>query len=910
MSDPIHIFCRLLAMACALFVVSASLCTAAENRFYVATDGNDQWTGKLSAANAAKSDGPFATLARARDAVRQQKSTSPTDSFLVLIRGGVYSVPSTLVLNEQDSGTESAPIIYKAFEQERPIFVGGKTITGWTVWKDQILQANTREQGFPATPFTQLLLNGERQHLARYPNFDPENPYGGGWAYAAGKPVPMYVDVPNESLRVFSVEEKDARKWEHPERVEVFTFARYNWWNNIVRLASFDPVSRNVTLVGDCSYAVRPGDRYYFQNALEELDSPGEWYLDEATGIVYFWPPAPLAGQTVTAPTTRTILALNKTSHVRFQGLTFECAEGTGISFSGTNNCQIAACEVRSVGDYNGSGIAISGGQKNSVFGCDVHHTGRDGISLSGGDRVTLTSAENSAENNYVHHVGVFYKQGVGIALTGVGNRATKNLIHDGPRMGIIFSGNNLLIDNNHIRHVNLETEDTGAVYTGGRDWISSRGTVIRNNYFHDILGYGRDHNGKWVSPHFAWGVYLDDNTGGVDVIGNVVARCSRAGIHLHNGRDNLIQNNMFLENGLQQVEYGGWTAQHSYWSSHFPTMVEGYEKVFGQPAWKNMRNMNLHPKDAILPDGTIMAGNVFEKNVVAWKNPDSKLFQMRDVNFEKNTFDRNLYWHFGQPIETGYNRFGRSLSKNLAPNPGFEQGKPNQLPEGWNWQVFPTKAAAAGVTTKPANGERCLRINAAYDESKPQDNYPIVISNEMELKPGGAYRLRAKFRATEENAKAQFMLQSYVPNAYFWASHPNEVAVKTKWEPAEFVFRLPSPGDANYHEQMQKFVVRIDFKDKAGMLFVDDVLLQEVEMLDGFTSWQQLGNDKNSLVKDPLFEDYDADNFRLKSASPAFGLGFKPIPIDQIGPYQHELRASWPITEAPGAREKPLTSR
>ena len=82
----------------------------------------------------------------------------------------------------------------------------------------------------------------------------------------------------------------------------------------------------------------------------------------------------------------------------------------------------------------------------------------------------------------------MFYKQGVGVNLNGVGNRASHNLIHDGPRMGIMFSGNNLVIEYNQIRHMNLETEDTGAVYTGGRDWISSRGTVIRYNYFHDGL--------------------------------------------------------------------------------------------------------------------------------------------------------------------------------------------------------------------------------------------------------------------------------------------------------------------------------------------------------------------------------------------------------------------------------------
>ena len=113
--------------------------------------------------------------------------------------------------------------------------------------------------------------------------------------------------------------------------------------------------------------------------------------------------------------------------------------------------------------------------------------------------------------------------------------------------MGIVFGGNNLVIEYNHIRHMNLETEDTGAVYTGGRDWISSRGTVIRYNYFHDMLGFGRGDDGRWESPHFAWGVYLDDNAGGVDVIGNIVVRRLCGLIHLHNGRDNLIENNIFV---------------------------------------------------------------------------------------------------------------------------------------------------------------------------------------------------------------------------------------------------------------------------------------------------------------------------------------------------------------------------
>jgi hypothetical protein len=216
------------------------------------------------------------------------------------------------------------------------------------------------------------------------------------------------------------------------------------------------------------------------------------------------------------APVVKTILELGKgAAHLTFRGFVFECCEGTAISLKDTANCLIAGNVIRNVGDYNGNGVSVAGGTHNGVVGNDIFEIGRDGVSISGGDRVTLTPAENYADNNYIHHVGVYYKQGVGVSLNGVGNRASHNLIHDGPRMGIMFSGNNLVIEYNHVRHMNLETEDTGAVYTGGRDWISSRGTVIRYNFFHDMLGYGQE-KGKWVSPHFAWGVYLDDNTGGV----------------------------------------------------------------------------------------------------------------------------------------------------------------------------------------------------------------------------------------------------------------------------------------------------------------------------------------------------------------------------------------------------------
>jgi parallel beta-helix repeat protein len=741
--------------------------------------------------------------------------------------------------------------------------------------------------------------------LARYPNQDPANPYGGGWAFADGKAVPMYQDVPGEDRHTLRYQTGDQRTWGKPTEVEVFVFPRYNWWNNIVPIKEVDPSRRRITLAGDASYPIRPGDRYYFRNALEELDAPGEWYLDRASSTLFVWPPEPIDDRReVVAPVVQTLIALEPgTSYLTLRGFTLESCTGEAVILNQTEHCTVAGCTIRGVGDYDHGAVSVNGGKHNRVVGNDISDVGSHGIFASGGDRVTLTPAMNVVENNYIHHVGVLYKQGVGIALEGVGNRASHNLIHDGPRMGIMFSGNNLLIEYNHVRHMNLETEDTGAVYTGGRDWISSRGTIIRFNRFHDMLGFGKDERGRWVSPHFAWGVYLDDNTGGVDVIGNIVYRCSRAGLHLHNGRDNHIFNNIFVDNGPQQYEYSGWRKDHSYWKEHLPTMIKGYESVASSPAWKTMRNMNVHPRDAVLPDGLIMTGNEFKRNIIAYRAPAAAMVRTSNVPFTHNVADFNVIWHQGLPIRTCEHMPGKDRSGELVPNAAFSGGQVGDLPGDWQWQIKPPRAAAAIVEE---NRERALRIDAAFDASKPRDNYPIVVSREFPALPGHAYRIKARMKATRPGAKAGLMLQGYEANIYFWANWPSEVTVGTEWQEHEFVFQIPGPGERGHHPHMRDFRARVDFADRQGALLVSRVSLHEIELLDEWASWQALGMDRHSRVADPKFVDPDRDDFRLRAASPASALGFQPIPVDKIGPYADEQRASWPIVEAPGAREYP----
>jgi len=886
------------------FLLALFLCSSAfAADWYVAPNGNDAWSGKLPAPNADATDGPFATLAKARDTIR------PTPGArTVHLREGLYELPQGLKFTNEDSGRDYAPVVWQAFENEKPVLIGGRAIRDWKPWRDGILQVDLAAQGLKGAAFKQLLFAGQRQILARYPNFDPKNPYGGGWAYADGEMWPMYADKDGENRHTLQVKNSDWRQWARPEEVEVFIFPRYNWWNDVLRVKSVDAASYTITTAKDASYAMRANDRFYFQGAIEELDAPGEWYLDRTNSTVYFQPPAGIDTATVHIPTTRDILRFDATEYLTLRGLTFECAEGSAIVFVNSHHNRVIGCTVRNVGDFSGTGIAINGGTNNGIVGCDISFTGSNGVALSGGDRPTLNEAGNFVDNCYIHHVGVFYKQGVGVALSGVGQRVSHCLVHDTPRFGIMFAGNNHVLEYNHLRHLALETEDVGATYCGGRDWISSRGTVIRYNFIHDVLGYGW--NGKWVSPYFAWGIYLDDNSGGVDVIGNIVARCGRSLMHGHSARDARVENNIFVEGGLRQWEFNGWLTSHRFWTSHFESMVKGYESVVDQPAWRFLRGMQFHPRDIPDAEGRVMSGNVFQRNIIAWKNDEAKALNVVAFNADRNTFDHNLYWHHGQPLKTGIRKAGKPIGGNLVGNPGFEKGEPGKMPTDWNWQI---RTPESNVVLVEEEGQRVLRIDAAFDAAKQRDNYPIVASRDIELKPGASYRLRARLRTDRDTASAGLLVQYYHgpkdgQPGHFWGSSPSDAKLTRAWQAVEFNFTVPAKGEKGWHERMKNFRVRLDWREKEGALFADDLALEETEALDEWQSWQLAGGDRNSVVADPKFLAPEKDDYRLAPDSPAFALGFKAIPVEKIGPYPSADRASWPIIEAEGAREKPLS--
>ena len=808
------------------------------------------------------------TLSQALSQIRAARKAGDTSPATILLPEKTIEITQPVILEASDSNLTIAGV--------RTTLTGAPLVTGWQPHQGQILKADVSKllpKGFLPK---QLLSNGERQILARYPNWDAADPLYGGWAFVQEFPAQ---GAPEGHLwkRTLYVKPQDLRKWAHPEDVELDIFAQYGWWNFIEPVLSLDPQTRMLTLKKDCGYDLHPHNRYHFQNALEELDAPGEWFYDKHTGLLYFWPTKSIAESEVRIPTLDSFFKVKAgAKKITLRGLTLTGCHGTAITLDGAEDCLVERCVLTQVGAFHGGGIGVNAGKSVRLSHNEISFTGSTGISLNGGDRKTLTGPGHIAGDNHIHHIGVFNKNACGISMYGVDNTAAHNHIHDGPRMGVQMSGNNLIVEYNHLHHLCLETQDGGAVYTGGRDWISSRGSKWRYNLIHDIIGCGQEAGGL-KHPWFTFGLYPDDNSGGLDIIGNIVFRVAHTPIHMHNSRDCIVENNIFALGGKFQFDLHGWTRDQRFYTSHLETMIQGYESVAGQPAWKNMRNMDLHPRDAIRDDGTMMSGNSFRHNIMFSDTPGVKYGDIRNATPKWNTIDDNIAWNNGHPVVTGINQVGPDKPGEPLLTENFDSAEPGKTPKGWGFNHKPHK----DVQLIAAGG--ALRVDCALGQD-PKNPKTVFHGPDLPIKPGAAYRVKLRIKSTGPTARLGLALASYKAGGGYWQTQSTSITATSDWQEVEAVGRMLRENETNWKPWMTAFWLRVDCLEPQGQIFIDDIRITEAAPLDEWTSWQGAGWDKHSLVADPMFVDWQHDDFRLKPESPAFKLGFKPIPVEQIG--------------------------
>jgi hypothetical protein len=570
--------------------------------FYVSSKGNDRNAGTLAK--------PFATLERARAAARAAKGNGPVTVWLL---AGTYILEHTFRLTAEDSGT-----IYQAYRNAPVRLLGGRPIRGFRRVTDsavlqkldpaargKVVALDLKAQGI--TNFGELTARGfsrpthvaglelffqdKPMQLARWPNRD--------WAKTA--------DVTKGKEDRFQYEGDRPARWAGLNDVWVHGYWTWDWADSYEKVKSIGTASHEiVTYPPHGVYGYAKGKRYYALNILEELDEPGEWYLDRASGVLYFWPPAPLKqGEAAVSLLEDPLLALEGASNVTLRGFTLEYARGDAVEVRGGAGNQIVRCVIRNIGNV---GINIASGERQSVSRCDISQTGDSAVILAGGDRPTLTPAGNSVEDCDIHEFGRWVRTYTpGVLISGVGNRIEHNRIHDSPHCAILLSGNEHHIEFNEIHHVALETHDVGAFYLGRN--YTERGTVVRYNYFHH-LGTGS------VKPEdLVQAVYLDDCASGTLVYGNVFYRAGRS-VLIGGGRDNTIENNIFVE-GTPAVHVDarglGWA---SFWfNGKDNTLIEGLKAMhYKEPPYSTRYPQLLSLYEE--PDTAVPKGNDIVRNV------------------------------------------------------------------------------------------------------------------------------------------------------------------------------------------------------------------------------------------------------------------------------------------------------
>jgi len=601
---------------CAL-VLLTSLCVRhpadAAGEFFIAPDGSDE--------NPGTREQPFASLARARDAIRELKQGEglPEGGVTVWLHEGVYYLTEPFELASEDSGTEACPITYRAYEGEEVRLNGGKAIAPSAFEpvsdaavlerldesaRGKVVQADLGAVGItdylPELPpafrgFTnehpvllEVFCNGERMQLARWPNegfahFGEIVDFGSGLRDKEGAKRPG----------IFKYEGDRPERWNVEEGVWLQGYWARAYLCTVVKVGSIDTQKREIELAVPLGYGLDTwgARRFFALNLLEELDAPGEWYLDRERGTLYFWPPAPVEQcQTVLSMLGTPMVAMNDVSHVTLRALGIECGRQDAISISKGDHNRVIGCTIRNVGRH---GVEIVGGTDHGVVGCDIHHTGYGGIILSGGDRNTLSPADHYAVNNHIHHTSVIRRTHAGpISLRGVGCRAAHNLIHHEPHSAVWYRGNDHVMEFNEIYWAHTETSEGGVFYTG-RNW-TYRGNVIRHNYIHHI------NDSLEGSPTSVNIVHLDDCVSGTTFEGNVCYLCGR-GVSICGGPDNIVDNNIFVEvnpgiglsdRGLRwytwhRREDGSVYAMDARRGGESTTMLRSLEKVpYQEPPW------------------------------------------------------------------------------------------------------------------------------------------------------------------------------------------------------------------------------------------------------------------------------------------------------------------------------------
>ncbi len=499
----------------------------------------------------------------------------------ICMRGGVYYVTDTV--NMSYSAEWYKPLRISAYRNESVTINGGTDIklSDMTAASDsftdkivdkpvqgKILQYSLKAAGITdygeisrrghlvsedKEAQAELSLDGTVQKLAGWPND----------GFVGLKSVDKYGTRSKSGIAdgcSFTVDYDRPSQWSRQSEVWLSGTLGPNYEFDYYPVSSFDNENRRFYLREGAVMKYYTSPYFRFENIPEELDSPGEYYIDREDGILYFYPPENAdknAVLTLTMPThsalntsVNSLIRLGGCRNIIFENLTFKGGRGSAVTGNDNHGISFINCDINSFGAH---GIRLDASDKITLRNNRIHDVGQNGIEFTRcGNYDKIIPNYNLVCNNDIYNFARLersYKAGINFGYRCVGASAARNHIHDGPHAGMIFYGVNNEIYGNEFDNLVTEFSDMDALYANNSNYPWERGNRIYGNYFHDI---GKSSmNG--VHQINVRAIRTDNKGCGLNVFGNLFVGIgdgnnNNIGAVTAEGTHNRIVNNLFVD--------------------------------------------------------------------------------------------------------------------------------------------------------------------------------------------------------------------------------------------------------------------------------------------------------------------------------------------------------------------------
>ena len=605
-------------------------------------------------------ENPYTTIEAGIEALKNTKATYGLgeDGLRLWIRGGHYNISSPIVLSgEEYSGTKLQPVIISAYNGEDVRISGGSIIDT----SDMVIASDSRipaeasgkvyvtdiDMNIPEIEkftytgclnyCTNLVLDGKVQQIAKYPNdgyLNTSKMYNQNGTDI----TPTSSELKNEaslftkwdtirsenSYMYMNVSDSHISRWQTAQDAWLAGYWYTYWSFENVKLYGADSSTGRIKMQIP-EYAFMAENRHYFiYNLLEELDSPGEWYIDRTAKKLYFYPPETLDENSnlEISTTNEPLLSIHDVSNVVIDGIKIENGAGRNVDVYKADNVEFTDCVVRNAG---ADGIVVTSSTNIDINNSTIHDLGSNGVLIQNcGDIPTLTRAECGVSNCEIYNFGQSkrsYSPAIKFASS-VGCYATNNKLHDGTHSAITFVGSEITMEYNEIYDVLTQAADSGAIY-GGRSY-SMWGNTIKYNYIHNI--YDAVDIGVPVV-----GVFLDDMLSGTTVESNIMVDVNQ-GIFLSGGRDTVIRNNVIVNKTADDPAPNGdgryaimlrTTGLLDHRQSMVQSMLSNISSLdLTSEGWLKYPYVNVYPQEA--PGAPVR--NIVENNVI-WNHLNLKAY-------------------------------------------------------------------------------------------------------------------------------------------------------------------------------------------------------------------------------------------------------------------------------------------